>query len=169
MNNFINLDKLSLNEEVLRHGDWITEDVLSFQRKIIVEALIDKLDWLINSHKGTEAYVTQTRERVMQAQRRFTGDEISTMFLKGAIAEAKAASLKNEVLNDMLNQLSTGYATEHGKEYTPYGRMKMSNVRSDTNSDIPADIAKELAALGITPDIATVSNTNGVDDTRDIA
>lgn len=165
----INIENLSLKEEVLRNGEWIIQDVLSFQRKIIMEALLDKLDWLINSPKGTEAYVAQTRERVMQAQRRFTGDEISTMFLKGAIAEAKSASLKQEVLTDMYDEINCAYDAEFKEVYTPYGRMKRSNVRADQPSEVPADIAAELAAMGLQVDMGTIANTNGVDDTRDIA
>jgi hypothetical protein len=167
--NILNLEALKMNEEVLRNGDWVTQDVMTFQRKIIMEALMDKLDWLINSPKGTEAYVAQTRERVAQAQRRFTGDEISTMFLKGAIAEAKSASLKQDTLTAMYDEIVAAYWNDFEETYTPYGRAKRSNLRLDQPSEIPADIAAELAALGMTPDLGTVSNTNGVDDTRDIA
>lgn len=167
--NILNLKALKTSEEVLRNGEWVYQDVMTFQRKIIMEAVIDKLDWLINSPKGTVAYVDQTRERVMQAQRRFTGDEISTMFLKGAIAEAKSASLKNDILQDEYTKLQNAYADEFGDRHTPYGRVKGSNVRSDERADIPADIAAELAALGMTPELGTIANTNGVEDTRDIA
>jgi hypothetical protein len=162
-------ETLTQNEQVLRNGDWIHTDVMSFQRKIIFEALMDKLDWLINSPKGTEAYVATTRERVANAQRRFTGDEISTMFLKGAIAEAKAASLKQMALTDLFDQLQAAYIAENGDGYTPYGRARRSNVRSDEPSEIPADLAAELKALGMTPTLGTIANTDGVDDTRDLA
>lgn len=167
--NLINIDNLKSYEEVLRNGDWVTQDVMTFQRKIIMESLMDKLDWLISSPKGTEAYVGQTRERVVNAQRRFAGDELSTMFLKGAIAEAKSASLKHETLTAMYVELNAAYADDFGDSYTPYGRIKRSNLRSDQPSEIPSDIAAELAALGMEPDLGTVSNTNGVDDTRDTA
>ena len=162
-------ETLTQNEEVLRNGDWIHTDVMSFQRKIIFEALLDKLDWLINSPKGTEAYVTQTRERVANAQRRFSGDEISTMYLKGAIAEAKAASVKSDALNTLFRELDSKYIAENGDSYTPYGRARRSNVRSDEPSEIPADLAAELKALGMTPTLGAIANTDGVDDTRDIA
>lgn len=163
------VEELTMNEEVLRNGDWIHTDVMKFQRKVLIEGMIDKLDWLINSAKGSEAYVAQTRERVAQAQRRFVGDEISTMFLKGAIAEAKAASLKHDVLIDLYDQLQAAYVEDNGDGYTPYGRVSRSNVRSDEAKDIPADIAAELKALGMAPDTGTVANTDGVEDTRDIA
>ena len=167
--NILNLEALKMNEEVLRNGDWVTQDVMRFQRKIIMEAVMDKLDWLINSPKGTEAYVAQTRERVAHAQRRFTGDEISTMFLKGAIAEAKNASLKHSMMVDFNAKLQRAYIDLTGDEYTPFNRVKRSNVRSDEPTDMPADIAAELAALGMAPDLGTVANTSGVNDTRDIA
>lgn len=162
-------ETLTQNEEVLRNGDWVVTDLMAFQRRIIVEALIDKLDWLIESPKGTEAYVKQTRERVTQAQNRYVGDEISTMFLKGAIAEAKAASMKDAILKQMMAQLESSYVEEHGQSYTPYGKTRRSNVRMDEPKEIPADIAAELAALGMTPDVGTIANTDGVNDTRDIA
>lgn len=156
-------------EQVLRNGDWVNTDVMAFQRRIIFEALMDKLDWLIESPKGTNAYVAQTRERVAQAQKRYVGDEISTMFLKGAIAEAKAASLKHMALTDLMSQLEAAYIADNGDSYTPYGKTRRSNVRIDEPKDIPADIAAELAALGMTPDLGTTANTQGVEDTRDIA
>jgi hypothetical protein len=162
-------EELSLTSEVLRNGDWVTEDLMKFQRKIIIEAMIDKLDWLMFSPKGTDAYIAQTRERVMNAQRRFTGDEISTMFLKGAIAEAKNASLKHSMMVDFNAKLQRAYIDLTGDEYTPFNRVKRSNVRSDEPTDMPADIAAELAALGMAPDLDTVANTSGVNDTRDIA
>ena len=162
-------EELSLTSEVLRNGDWVTEDLMKFQRKIIIEAMIDKLDWLMFSPKGTDAYIAQTRERVMNAQRRFTGDEISTMFLKGAIAEAKNASLKHSMMVDFNAKLQRAYIDLTGDEYTPFNRVKRSNVRSDEPTDMPADIAAELAALGMAPDLGTVANTSGVNDTRDIA
>lgn len=160
---------MTMPQEVLRNGDWVVTDVMTFQRKIMMEALMDKLDWLINSPKGTEAYVTTTRERVANAQRRFSGDEISTMFLKGAIAEAKAAAVKCDALGSLYGELQSLYAKEHGDDYTPYGRARRSNVRSDEPSEIPADIAAELKALGMTPTLGTIANTDGVDDTRDLA
>ena len=162
-------EELSLTAEVLRNGDWVHEDVMKFQRKIIIEALIDKLDWLMHSPKGTNAYISTTRERVANAQRRYNGDEISTTFLKGAIAEAKNATLKHSILENLNGQLQQAYTDMNGEEYTPFGRVKRSNVRSDEPADIPADIAAELAALGMTPTLGTVANTAGVNDTRDIA
>jgi hypothetical protein len=162
-------ETLTQNEQVLRNGDWVHTDVMAFQRRIIFEALMDKLDWLINSPKGTEAYVAQTRERIGQAQKRYVGDEISTMFLKGAIAEAKAAQLKDMALKNLMDQLEAAYINDNGQSYTPYGRTKRSNVRVDEPADIPSDIAAELKALGIAPDLGTTANTQGVEDTRDIA
>ena len=156
-------ETLTQQEQVLRNGDWVHTDVMSFQRRIIFEALMDKLDWLIYSPKGTESYVEQTKERVMQAQRRYTGDEISTMFLKGAIAEAKAASLKDMSLKNLMAQLEASYIAEHDKSYTPYGKTRRSNVRMDEPKDMPDDIAAELAALGLPQDLGTVAKTNGVD------
>ena len=171
MTNIIEMlrDQLTQIEEVLRNGDWVQTDVMSFQRKIIFEGLMDKLDWLINSPKGSEAYVTQTKERVMNAQRRYTGDELSTMFLQGAIAEARAASLKDLALKNMMEQLEAAYAEDNGEAYTPYGRMRRSNVRSDEPAKLPPGIAADLAALGLEADLGTVSNTNGVEDTRDVS
>lgn len=160
---------LTMPHEVLRNGDFVVTDVMAFQRKIIMEALMDKLDWLINSPKGTEAYVATTRERVANAQRRFSGDEISTMYLKGAIAEAKAASVKSDALSTLFREIESKYIAEQGEGYTPYGRARRSNVRSDEPSEIPADLAAELKALGMTPTLGTIANTDGVDDTRDIA
>lgn len=161
-------NELTQNEQVLRNGDWVQTDVMSFQRKIIFEGLMDKLDWLINSPKGSESYVAQTKERVMNAQRRYTGDELSTMFLQGAIAEAKAASLKDMALKNLMDQLEAAYAEDNDEPYTPYGRTRRSNVRSDQPSELPADLAADLAALGLKPDLGTATKTNGVEDTHDL-
>jgi hypothetical protein len=163
------MEYLTLPQEVLRNGDFVVSDVMLFQRKIIMEALMDKIDWLMNSPKGTESYLTKQKVRIANAKRRFSGDEISAMFLRGAIAEAKSASIQNETLGQLYGELQSIYAKEHGSDYTPYGRVRNSNVRSDTPAEIPADIAAELKALGMSPTVGTIANTDGVDDTRDIA
>ena len=163
------MNELTISEEVLRNGDWVVTDTAQFQRRILLEGMIDKLDWMIHSGKGMTAYVEQTRQRVANAQRRYTGDEISTTYLKGAIAEAKAASLKLDTFTRIMQDAQHAYIELTGDEYTPYGRMKRSNVRSDEKSEIPADIAAELEALGISPDLGTTANTNGVDSLEDIA
>lgn len=157
------MNELTVSEEVLRNGDWVVTDTAEFQRRILLEGMIDKLDWMIHSQKGMTAYVDQTRQRVANAQRRYTGDEISTTYLKGAIAEAKAASLKLDTFTRIMQDAQNAYIELTGDEYTPYGRMKRSNVRSDEKSEIPADIAAELKALGMSPDLGTTANTNGVD------
>jgi hypothetical protein len=163
------MDFLTINTEVLRNGDFVVTDSSEFQRRILLEGMIDKLDWMIHSQKGMTAYVDQTRQRVTNAQRRYTGDEISTTYLKGAIAEAKTASLKLDTFTRLMQDAQNAYIELTGDDYTPYGRIKRSNVRSDEKSEIPADIAAELEALGMSPDLGTTANTNGVDSPEDIA
>ena len=163
------MDELTVSEEVLRNGDWVVTDTAEFQRRILLEGMIDKLDWLIHSQKGMTAYVDQCRQRVANAQRRYTGDELSTIHLKGAIAEAKAASLKLDMFTRVMQDAQHAYIELTGDDYTPYGRMKRSNLRSDEKAEIPSDIAAELAALGMSPDLGTTANTNGVDTAEDAA
>lgn len=162
-------DQLSLHHEVLRKGDFVVDDVMSFQRKIIVEAILDKLSWLMSGERGTEGYVDKTKARIAEAQRRFRGDEISTVYLQGAIAEHKAAIAKHQALEDIFEDLQESYRAEHDERYVPYGTSRWANVRRDTRSDVPADIKAELEALGMTPEIGGVANTDGVDTTSDVA
>ena len=89
---------------MLRKGDFVVDDVMSFQRKIIVEAILDKLSWLMSGERGTEGYVDKTKARIAEAQRRFRGDEISTVYLQGAIAEHKAAIAKHQALEDIFEE-----------------------------------------------------------------
>jgi hypothetical protein len=157
------MNALTLNEEVLRNGDWVITDTAEWQRRILLEGMMDKVDWMISSSKGMDAYVEQTRQRVANAQRRYTGDEISTTYLKGAIAEAKAASIKLHTFEQLQRQLNEAYVNITGEDYTPYGRARRSNVRTDAPSDIPADLKAELEALGMPVTLGTTANTNGVD------
>jgi len=157
------MNTLTVNEEVLRNGDWVITDTAEWQRRILLEGMMDKVDWMISSSKGMDAYIDQTRQRVVNAQRRYNGDEISTTYLKGAIAEARAASFKLQVFEQLQRQLNEAYVNITGEDYTPYGRARRSNLRNDAPADIPADIAAELKALGMSPDLGTTANTNGVD------
>lgn len=162
-------ETFTLNEEVLRRQDFVIDDVMSFQRKIIVEAILDKLSWLMSGERGTEGYVDKTKARIAEAQRRFRGDEISTLYLQGAIAEHKAAISKHTALEEIFEDLQESYRAEHGERYVPYGTSRWANGRRDTRSEVPADIKAELEALGMTPEIGGVANTDGVDTTSEVA
>jgi hypothetical protein len=153
----------TMNSEVMRNNDWKVDDVMSFQRKVILEGIMDKLDYVINGISGSKAYVVKQRNRVETSRKRFNGDELSTMFLKGALAESRAAGDKDQMLQDMLSGLQQSYIADHGDEYVPYGRRKDSNVRIDAKVEVPDDIAAELEAGGFETTVGTVQNTDGVD------
>lgn len=152
---------LSNPAQVHRNGGWTQQDTLAFHRTKLMEKMLDQLSW---SAQQAEEYSDKQRSRVITARSRFNGDEISTTQLQAAIAEAQSASLNAELLADTMAALQADYAEEHGEEYTPYNRQKHSNVPTrGASSDIPADIAAQLAALGLEGETETVANTNGID------
>ena len=70
---------------------------------------------------------------------------------------------------EIFEDLQESYRAEHGERHVPYGTSRYSNVRRDTRPEIPADIKAELEALGMTPEINGVANTDGVDTTSEVA
>lgn len=163
------LDEMTMSEQLVRNRNWKIVDNADFDRKIIVEALIDKLYWLKTSRKGHDAYAEQQRENVQTANRRNDGTEIGQFNLRRCIAEAKAANLKKQVFGNMLAQLRGYYAETWGEEYTAYGENE-GNIPTQTEKvELPDDIAADLAALGVTPEPTTVANTDGVETTVDVA
>lgn len=152
---------LSNNAQVHRNNGWTQQDTLSFHRTKLMEKMLDQLSW---STQQAEEYSDKQRSRVITARSRFNGDEISTTQLQAAIAEAQSASLNAEILAETMAALQADYAEEHGEEYTPYNRQKHSNMPTrGAASDIPADIAAQLAAMGLEGETETVANTNGID------
>lgn len=140
---------------------WVQQDTLSFHRTKLMEKMLDQLSW---STQQAVEYSDKQRSRVITARHRFNGDEISTIQLQAAIAEAQAASLNAEILADTMAALQADYAEEHGEDYVPYGSQKHSNVpTSGVTTDVPADIAAQLEALGLAGETEIIANTNGID------
>lgn len=148
---------------VIRQGDWTYTDTLAFHRIKMLEKMADQLAW---SKTQTEEYSAKQRDRVKIARQRYTGDEISTTQLQGAIAEAQAASLNFDIVADLLAEICDQIEEETGKAYTPFRMSRTSNLRQEARtSSLPADLAAQLAALGIDDtDGATVANTRGTSE-----
>lgn len=158
MSKFINeLTNLTLDTEVWNSYDdrWEHQDQMAFPRKIIAQAVLDKLYWLTKGKNGgtkpsgSEAYVTKQQERVKDARASYRGDEISELRLRGAIANCNAASDKHDVLMEMQTELHAHYLEAYGEEYVPYGSAKGSNVPTISESEMPTDIQQQLEALGM--------------------
>ena len=145
---------------VIRLGDWTYTDTLAFHRIKMLEKMADQLAWSVTQ---TEEYSAKQRDRVKIARQRYTGDEISTTQLQGAIAEAQAASLNHDITADLLADILAQIEADTGKAYTPFRMTRTSNLRQEARtSSLPADLAAQLAALGIEDaDGATVANTRG--------
>lgn len=145
--------------DVYRNRDWVCIDTLTFHRHRLIEKMIDQLDWSVA--QATD-YAEKQKDRVRMAQRRFTGDEISTIQLQAAIAEARSASLNVEIMASELESLHQMLEDETGERYTAFKRSGSSNLRQDRQpAAMPADLAAQLAALGITPEAVDVANTAG--------
>jgi hypothetical protein len=148
---------------VIRNGDWTYTDTLAFHRVKMLEKMADQLAWSVTQ---TEEYSAKQRDRVKIARQRYTGDEISTTQLQGAIAEAQAASLNHDITADLLADILAQIEADTGKTYTPFRMTRTSNLRQEARtSSLPADLAAQLAALGIDDaDGATVANTRGTSE-----
>lgn len=148
---------------VIRQGDWTYTDTLAFHRIKMLEKMADQLAWSVTQ---TEEYSDKQRDRVKIARQRYTGDEISTTQLQGAIAEAQAASLNHDITAALLADILAQIVADTGKTYTPFRMTRTSNLRQEPRtSNLPADLAAQLAALGIhDADGATVANTHGTSE-----
>lgn len=147
------IEAITLEAEVYNtyEDKWEQRDQLSFARKIIAEAIMDKLYWLTKGKKGSENYVEMKKRDVASAQSAYRGDELSTLELRGATANCKAASDKHDMLMQMMSDLQQMYRTtmsEDADEYLPYGSPKTGNVPEQA-SEIPEDIRQQLEALGM--------------------
>ena len=148
--------------EVVRDRDWTQQDTLRFHRVKLFEKMLDQLSW---SHRQAEEYADKQKERVAQAQRRFTGDELSTFQLQAAIAEAKSAALNVEIIAQTFDSVEAHRWDATGEAYTPYGTSKRSNIAPQrAQAQMPADIAADLAALGLAPTAPANRNTDGEED-----
>ena len=145
--------------QVHRNGNWTQQDTLQFHRVKLLEKMLDQLSW---SAQQAEEYSEKQRDRVKLARARFSGDEISTTQLQAAIAEAQSASLNAHILNDTYAAISEAHTEDTGEEYIPYNRKRGSNLTTGgTAQAIPADIAAQLAEMGLEGDTDTIANTNG--------
>lgn len=158
MSKLINeLINLTLDTEIYNSYEdkWIHEDQMAFPRKIMMEAIMDKLYWLTKGKNsstkpsGSEAYLETKQAQVTYARQTFRGDEISLIKLRGSIANCQAAADKHTVLTDMQAQLHKAYIESYGEDYLPYGSAPASNVPVAAESDIPTDIQQQLEALGM--------------------
>lgn len=148
--------------DVVRDRDWTQQDTLRFHRVKLFEKMLDQLSW---SHRQAEEYADKQKERVAQAQRRYTGDELSTFQLQAAIAEAKSASMNVEIIAQTFDSVEAHRWDATGEAYTPYGTSKRSNIAPQrAQAQMPADIAADLAALGLAPAAPANRNTDGEED-----
>lgn len=164
---FLNL--ITTDETLYRDREFVITDTCQFDRRVIVEAIIDKLYWLKTSRKGHDAYAISTKERAEYAMRRNDGTEIALTQLKAAVSEARAAQSKLALFDRMQDQLRGYYAETFGKSYIAYGENEANVPSNQQPQAIPADIAADMAALGITPPADQTANTNGVETTANVA
>jgi hypothetical protein len=156
-------DRMANVANVIRQGDWTYTDTLQFHRVKMLEKMADQLAW---SATQTEEYAAKQRDRVKIARQRYTGDEISTLQLQGSIAEAQSASLNHDIVTATLADILAQIEADTGKAYTPFRMTRSSNLRQEPrSSNLPADLAAQLAALGIDDaDGAIVANTRGTSE-----
>ena len=155
-------DQMANVANVVRQGDWKYEDTLKFHRNKLLEKMADQLAWSVTQ---TEEYSAKQRDRVKIARQRFTGDELTDLQLRGAMADAQAASL-HDITADLLADILAQIEADTGKAYTPFRMTRTSNLRQEARtSSLPADLAAQLAALGIEDiDGETVANTRGTSE-----
>ena len=138
-------------------------DELAFARKIVTEAMLDKLYWLIHSDKGAAAYADKKRNELV----RINGDYRPThagdvAAMATGIRASEAANQKQMLLEEYERDLHAAYLAEHGDEYVPYGSTQGSNVSaSQIKGALPADLQARLEAMGIQPPANADRKTDG--------
>lgn len=147
------LENFSMEFETFDYNqsDWVERDELSFARKILIQGLMDKVYFLTAGNKakgkdGSDVFAAKKKQQYKDAARAYKGGELDINELRQAQANAKAASAKNDVLGDLMNNLQNLYVSENYDEYIPWNAPKTGNVAAE-EQDLPDDIAAELAAM----------------------
>jgi hypothetical protein len=128
--------------------DYQEEDILDYPRQIIIEAMLDKFYYLKHGNlksgkSGSDVYASRKREESKLAIKQAKGGEIDINTARQAKVNALAATAKDEVFSNMMEQLQQLYVDTYGEEYIPYGAPASGNLPTH-KIEVTKDMEDEL-------------------------
>lgn len=139
--------------------EYVDTDYLAFARRLIAEAVMDKLYYLEHGRNdgrsGSHYRLDRAKDRARKAMRAHTNDEITNEELRQAFDEVASCEAELTFIQAEMKALQSLYADKIGTDgdyYEPYGqragRKPRGNVAPST-ADLPDDLARMAAALKI--------------------
>jgi hypothetical protein len=143
----------------IERRDYVETDYLAFARRLIAEAVMDKLYYLErgrnDGRSGAMYRLERARDRARKAMREHTADEISNEELRQAFDEVASHEAELAFIQNEMAALQALYAAKLGTDgdhYVPYGqrggRTPRGNV-APSPDNLPDDLARMAKALGV--------------------
>ena len=143
----------------LETRDYVDTDYLGFARRLIAEAVMDKLYYLEHGRNdgrsGGQYRLERARDRARRAMRQHQSDEISGEELRQAFDEVASHEAELTFVRAEMQALQELYRTKVGQtgdDYAPYGqrsgRKPQGNIAPQPDN-LPNDLAAQAKALGI--------------------
>lgn len=134
--------------------DYADTDYLAFARRLIAEAVMDKLYYLEHGRNdgrsGSHYRLDRARQRAQNAMRAHTQDELSTEELRQAFDEVASHEAELTFVQAEMAALQELYRTKlsaDGEDYTPYGQRAPRGVRKGNVAAAPDALPDDLAAM----------------------
>lgn len=160
------LESIKFHAEVPYNGDYRSVDQSIFERRVMLETLIDKAYYFINGkgptnkQSGCKGRVEEKKADANQAKRLY-GD--SSPQFKEAFATLKAATYKLKLLEDLDLKVRMRHEeiNNKGHRYMAFGEQRIGNAPTGTSPKnrvlTPAEMA-EYQELGISIDLDSPAN-----------
>ena len=131
--------------------DFKEEDVLAYPKKILIEAMMDKVYFLQHGSRksgktGTDVYAANRRREFESDYSALQNGEIAQNQVRQSMMNSRAASAKNDLLGQLIHDLQQLYVDSYLEEYIPYGAPKTGNLPTH-EVEIDKDLEAEMAAM----------------------
>lgn len=143
----------------IERREYIDTDYLAFARRLIAEAVMDKLYYLEHGRNdgrsGGHYRLERARDRARKAMRAHQQDEISGEELRQAFDEVASHEAEVTFVQAEMLALQELYRTKigtDGEPYEPYGQRAGRKPRGNvapSPDNLPADLANMAKALGV--------------------
>lgn len=139
--------------------DYVDTDYLAFPRRLIAEAVMDKLYYIEfgknDGRSGSHYRLERAKDRARKAMHAHQCDEISTEQLRQAFDEVASCEAELTFIQAEMAALQALYAAKigtDGDDYIPYGQRAGRTPRGNvapSPDNLPADLARMASALKI--------------------
>ena len=143
----------------IERREYVDVDYLAFARRLIAEAVMDKLYYLANGRNdgrsGAEYRLERAKDRARKAMRAHQMDEISGEELRQAFDEVASHEAELTFVQSEMAALQSLYRDKlgtDGEDYAPYGQRAGRKPRGNvapSPDNLPDDLAQMARALGV--------------------